>query len=646
MPRMLASPAIEYVQLPYVLEQLDQAMESLNRLPILSDGAIKEYLQDFGHIKRLGDQLAHTLGNFNAMLRLVEGAYCAGTLSVDDYLTLDEEIGKAIILHPEENDCLAFQELQYFRRLRTAQMQDPQAPSTTPIAEGKKFLLIDDMASLGWAQTLSGLVLGKAPETGAPLSAHFSQLHIDGFTAIGRASPFDESGEREFVSEILRCLKKAKGEELINEADIIFLDLRLQRVSDEGKPPEKQSGILILKTIRDINGGVPIILLTASRKASSLDAVLQEGADEYFVKDPGDAGESSGTVKAYYQDFAEMVQRTLRTTYRREIWKGIATCTDRNEAVPHLKKALACLRRRPTRFEQENLGHSPYAATINELGSAMERYVECDSGKGDSYEEKVRECFQVDPVTTCIARTLGFIRNNAAHPLEQHNIGEADARIAFSMALICMKAATPDIATIAGSTNPYEPSHAMRMVLSYVRKLAAGKSPSVPLCKGPNDLADILGGRGQLSAICSFLLAPTTQWSWKTTKHHPFRILGSVLFERFLQLTNVSPEDHWLKPNYTPTEGTPPRILEAFYDLTERAWKLPNFHEPIAYTSVGHSFPLTGCDDCTQAFIKDENGVWIPWGPLIPFGKYETDHLKQMLTIDSAAASPAHPASP
>jgi len=65
--------------------------------------------------------------------------------------------------------------------------------------------------------------------------------------------------------------------------DLVFLDLRLC-TADWNEKIKHTSGIKLLKQIKKLESGVPIILLTASERAESLKEAIIYGADGYWTK--------------------------------------------------------------------------------------------------------------------------------------------------------------------------------------------------------------------------------------------------------------------------------------------------------------------------------------------------------------------------
>lgn len=124
-------------------------------------------------------------------------------------------------------------------------------------ASNKKILLIDDEADKGWKYVLSKML----------------NVNIDVISE--KVVDYDSFSEE--------SKKKISN----NDYDLIFLDLRLNGYDEENiSSPEDFSGMKILKSIKsDINGGFQVIIFTASNKAWNMKALLDAGADGYYIKE-------------------------------------------------------------------------------------------------------------------------------------------------------------------------------------------------------------------------------------------------------------------------------------------------------------------------------------------------------------------------
>ena len=124
-------------------------------------------------------------------------------------------------------------------------------------ASGKRILLIDDEADKGWEYVLSKML----------------NVRIDVIS--------------EKVVDYKSLTEESKKKIINNDYDLIFLDLRLNGGDEESvSNPEDFSGMKILSTIKnDINGGIQVIIFTASNKAWNMKALLDAGADGYYIKE-------------------------------------------------------------------------------------------------------------------------------------------------------------------------------------------------------------------------------------------------------------------------------------------------------------------------------------------------------------------------
>ncbi len=164
-----------------------------------------------------------------------------------------------------------------------------------PLAVGKSFLLIDDEADKGWSFALSKYLDGK------------KQLDI----ISERVSSFDALSDP----------SKAK----INNGnyDIIFLDLRLNGPEEEDVlDPEKFSGMSVLKKIKEINRGTQVIMFTASNKAWNLKALLDAGADGYYIKQSPEYF-TEQSLENNFISFKESIRYCLTRSFLKTIYKRI-----------------------------------------------------------------------------------------------------------------------------------------------------------------------------------------------------------------------------------------------------------------------------------------------------------------------------------
>ena len=160
-------------------------------------------------------------------------------------------------------------------------------------AKGKRILLIDDEADKGWEYVLKKLIITNEGD----------------FTVIAhKAKDFND-------------FSKEEREDIENGGyDLIFLDLRMNGSEEENVyKPEDFSGMKILKQIKKIQKGVQVIMFTASNKAWNLKALLDEGADGYYIKESPEYKFSLGFSLANYDALRKNISDCLKMSYLRDI---------------------------------------------------------------------------------------------------------------------------------------------------------------------------------------------------------------------------------------------------------------------------------------------------------------------------------------
>ncbi|MDE6083498.1 MAG: response regulator [Muribaculaceae bacterium] len=130
---------------------------------------------------------------------------------------------------------------------------------TTNISINDKinYLIIDDETDKGWDKVLMSLLPNANQEVWNQPTKTYQEL-----------------------SESIRS-KISNG-----YYDIIFLDLRMSGiVEDNIVNPEQFSGMKILRSIKEVNSGIQVIMLTATNKAWNVKALLDAGANGYYMKE-------------------------------------------------------------------------------------------------------------------------------------------------------------------------------------------------------------------------------------------------------------------------------------------------------------------------------------------------------------------------
>jgi CheY-like chemotaxis protein len=175
---------------------------------------------------------------------------------------------------------------------------DSKGKNKTNIHSNKdcSYLLIDDNALNGWEELLTHIINSEI---------------INKFT-------------KKTLSKSLTTFEEAVTYEDYESHDLIFLDLRLTKEEDNSKNLIQigdYSGVKLLNNIKEINKGIQVIILTASNKAWNMKALLDAGADGYFIKESPDMPVSDDVSKANYENLVISIKKGLGKGYLKEIYK-------------------------------------------------------------------------------------------------------------------------------------------------------------------------------------------------------------------------------------------------------------------------------------------------------------------------------------
>lgn len=167
-------------------------------------------------------------------------------------------------------------------------------------ANGKRIILIDDEADKGWEEVLRSVF-----ETDLP----------GDFCVINKkAKNFDS-------------FTKEEKDLIVNgNFDLFLIDLRLNGVEEEGlSNPKDFSGTKVLTKIKELNKGNQVIMFTASNKAWNMKALLDLGANGYYIKESPEYNFPLRFSEENYKNFKDEVKNCLDRSYLRTINKLIET---------------------------------------------------------------------------------------------------------------------------------------------------------------------------------------------------------------------------------------------------------------------------------------------------------------------------------
>lgn len=228
----------------------DNASDALEVMEPLSPGEYKTRFLDIIKIVPNATEGRHSLANqwgADVLSRIVVGNETNNELIKKARLSLYFRYVRALSLGTNDIENLI------------QEVETPYAPTILKEidATGKIILLIDDEADKGWDDVLRKMLP----------NSEFKTI-------------------QEQVPDYVSLSDDAKKEIESGKYDLIFLDLRMNGVKEEETlRPEEFSGMKILKAIKEQNKGNQVIMFTASNKAWNMKALLEAGADGYYIKE-------------------------------------------------------------------------------------------------------------------------------------------------------------------------------------------------------------------------------------------------------------------------------------------------------------------------------------------------------------------------
>ena len=108
--------------------------------------------------------------------------------------------------------------------------------------------------------------------------------------------------------------------------DVIFLDFRLLSSEEiKNKEINQYSGMKVLKGIKYDNPGNQVIMLTATNKSWNLKALIDNGADEYYLKESPFYSFSNGVSLSNALNLVESIRKCKQKGYLSDSFKRIQT---------------------------------------------------------------------------------------------------------------------------------------------------------------------------------------------------------------------------------------------------------------------------------------------------------------------------------
>ncbi len=186
----------------------------------------------------------------------------------------------------------------YFKYLTSLhKMSDDSDAKYEIISSGKKgkILYIDDEWAKGWSDILSTLL--KKSSGIDFITFEYSYKDTNKFT-------------------MLKDIKEAIEKE---NPDVVLLDLRLSKTDhNKMEDMEQYTGIKVLKIIKEINPGIQVIMMTATRQSVILEKLYDYGILGYIKKEHPD--DLTVTTKKNINKLLKLVDTGFERMYLKNIW--------------------------------------------------------------------------------------------------------------------------------------------------------------------------------------------------------------------------------------------------------------------------------------------------------------------------------------
>jgi CheY-like chemotaxis protein len=311
---ILCAPGIRYQRLPFLLNEIE-----INSIESKSE--IKPYIRgsfDWG-------QFRHDIANWWGLKQLWDVHNAISEINLPRPKGIEKR------LHEINN---AFAEFLYSRPGSTIEGQvEIKRKEAKSIffqirKQRLKILHIEDEWALGWSQMLTNLISNDFDTIEIKESPVFTD-HLNGNGIACRSlNVFRDNKHLEDEEEVYDAVHKALRSDDFRP-NVIVIDLRL--MGEKGAPDRSNYafetlGLSLLAEIRDEYPWIPILFTTASNKIWSYQAVMDFGADEYWVKEGLNIEQKADETVENYMQLLKFLERLGGKEYRfvKEVSKRIS----------------------------------------------------------------------------------------------------------------------------------------------------------------------------------------------------------------------------------------------------------------------------------------------------------------------------------
>lgn len=200
---------------------------------------------------------------------------------------------------------------KYLKTLHRTNQLESLDLNQLKIGDEGNILLIDDEANKGWYEIFCTLLVDN--------NDGIEMDYIDD-------DKFHGKSQKEIIEICINEIKQIK-----DYPDVIILDLRLHPLDFETVTISELTGFKILKEIKKLNPGIQVIIFSATNKVWNLQALLNEGADGFIIKESLINSSDSNFTSETIVKFIDSVNTCLD---RKFLKKVVNTCdTIKNKFV-------------------------------------------------------------------------------------------------------------------------------------------------------------------------------------------------------------------------------------------------------------------------------------------------------------------------
>lgn len=203
--------------------------------------------------------------------------------------------------------------------------------------------------------------------------------------------------------------------------DLIILDLRLEK-EDRDASAREISGIKLLRDIKEVDPGIPVIVFTASEKALNYKTAKELGASDYWIKAVNTAADLKSAIigsieknekaRLIWHDIKKVeAKKQLRCVSEsqdgRQLEEGNMDDATKNTIVSLLKESFLLYLRESYPYEQYVCNYDNYAKIALNVGLIQELRIKAKEGRWDFWTRQRK----INSEETKVRR----IRNLIAH---------------------------------------------------------------------------------------------------------------------------------------------------------------------------------------------------------------------------------------